>query len=40
MNPGTGETDHRARGDDGGRAVPHARGAPTADTMHEGESRP
>ena len=40
MNPGTGETDHSARGEAGGRGVTHARAAPTADTMHEGESRP
>ena len=40
MNPGTGETDYRAGVEAGGRGVPHARAAPTADTMHEGECRP
>ena len=40
MSPGTRETDYRAGGEAGGRGVPHARAAPTADTMHEGESRP
>ena len=40
MNPGTGETDHSAGGEAGGRGVTHAQAAPTADTIHEGESRP
>ena len=40
MSPGTRETDYRASGEAGVRAVPQARAAPTADTMHEGESRP
>ena len=40
MNPGTRETDHSARGEAGDRGVTHARAAPTAETMHEGESRP
>ena len=47
MSPGTRETDHGARGeghgaggDDGDREVTHAGAAPTAETMHEGDSRP
>ena len=40
MSPGTGETDYRAGGEAGVRAVPQARAAPTAGTMHGGESRP
>ena len=40
MNRGTRETDHRAGGEAGARAVPQALAAPTADTMHEGASRP
>ena len=40
MSPGTRETDYRAGGEAGARGVPHARATPTADTMHEGKSRP
>ena len=40
MNPGTRDTDYRAGGEAGGLGVTHARAAPTAETMHEGESRP
>ena len=40
MNPGTGETGHSAGGEAGAPGVTHARAAPTAETMHEGESRP
>ena len=40
VNPGTRETGHSAGGEAGAPGVTHARAAPTADTMHEGESRP
>ena len=39
MNPGTRETGHSAGGEAGDRGVAHTRAAPTADTLHEGESR-
>ena len=40
MSPGTRETDNSAGGEAYARGVTHARAAPTAETMHEGESRP
>ena len=40
VNPGAGETGPGARGEAGDRGVAHARAAPTADTLHERESRP
>ena len=40
MSPGARETDHGARGEAGERGVAQVRAAPTADTMHEGKSRP
>ena len=40
VNPGTRKTGHSAGGEAGAPGVTHARAAPTAETMHEGESRP
>ena len=40
VNPRTRKTGHSAGGEAGAPGVTHARAAPTAETMHEGESRP
>ena len=40
VNPGTGETGPGARGVAYPRGLTHARAASTADTMHQGETKP